>query len=475
MNSALREESRWAGLREVLTMAWPIVLGSLSFTFMQFVDQYMVSWLGIEALAAVGSSGIWAATMAFFFVGVAGCVSTFVAQSLGRGDPENCSSFTWQGIYVSLAAGMVAVCIWPVSPFLFAAMGHSSEVTRLEVIYFQIRLFGYIFIGWQAALAAFFQATNKPVIPMCVALVANVVNVILDYGLIFGHFGMPEWGIGGAAAATVIALIIQVVLLQWIFMSDAVHAKYRSRTTFRFDLRKAKDLVKIGWPSGMSGVLDIASWAVFISFIVGQFGTTQLAAQNAAINFMHLQFLPAVGLSHAVTPIVGHWIGRGNYAVARARTYTAVKIGIVYMLVVGAVLATFGNELIGVFSDDPEVRAVGHMLLIFAAIFAGFDAISIVITGALRGAGDTRFIMVALLIGSYGVSLPLAYFFAVILGLKAIGAWIGATIYIILLSGVFLARFKGTTWEKIQIFSPPIPESAQSFTAPLTTDHSEMG
>lgn len=472
MNPEHNENSRWEGLREVTQMAWPIMLGAISFTVMDFVDKVFVSRLGEDNLAAIGSAGIWSYTLGVFFLGIAGCVSTFAAQSMGRGAKENCSRYTWQGIYLSFASGFVALGLWPLADGLFDLMHHSPEVTELEVIYFRVRLLGYVFIAWQAALAAFFQAISRPIVPMYVSLIANAMNVFLDWLFIFPHGPLlPGWGIGGAGLATVISLALQVALLQMVFHSRRIDKEFSTRRSLRFDLVKFKELLRIGWPAGVSSFLDVASWSIFTSFLVGRFATFQLAAHTAAISVMHLSFLPALALNFAITAIVGQWIGRGNIAVAKARTYTAVKICVIYMVTVGVIIALFGEALMSVFSSDPKIIELGHILLILAAIFAGFDAVSIVISGALRGAGDTRWIMWALFIGSYFVLLPLAYLFSFPLGLEAKGAWIGATIYVILLSGVELMRFRGEKWRNIKIFDeapldnapgeapPPDPES----------------
>ena len=429
------------------------MLGAMSFVIMDFVDKVFVSRLGVDNLAAVGSAGIWAYTLGVFFVGVAGCVSTFSAQSIGRGQKENCSRYAWQGIYISMAAGSTVLLMWPLARPLFAPMGHSPEVLDLELTYFQIRIFGFAFVAWQATLAGFFQSINRPIIPMYTTLVANIANIGLDYVLIFGKFGLPALGIAGAAIATVVSLGLQVVLLQAVFLNGKTNREFGSRRLWRFDRMRARDLFAIGWPSGVSSFLDVASWSIFTSFIVGGFGTIQLASHTAAISYMHLIFIPAMALSMAATPIVGQWIGRGDIAIAKSRAYTAMRIAMVFMVTVGVTLAIFGPQLMRVFSSDPEVIRLGHTLLIFAAIFAGFDAMTIVLAGALRGAGDTRWMMVALTIGAYGVSLPLAWTFAHPLGLGARGAWIGETIYIILISAVFLRRFHGEAWRDIKIFS----------------------
>jgi len=453
--SPKKEESPWEGFREVATMAWPVMLGALSFVMMDFVDKIFVSRLGKDHLAAIGSAGIWAYTLGVFFVGIAGCVSTFASQSIGKGKEQNAARYTWQGIHVSMVSGLLVLILWPLATPIFTSMGHTATVTRLEIDYFQIRLLGFIFFAWQAALNGFFMSIHRQKIPMAVAIVANISNIFLDYALVFGKFGFPNLGIEGAAIATVSSAVLQVILLQWIFLNNEMHGKYVTRTTYRLDWRKFKELFDIGWPSGLSQFLDVASWAVFTSFIVGRFGTGQLAANTAAINFMHLAFIPAIALNQATAPIVGRWIGCGDIATAKARAYTAMKIGIVIMITIGTTSAVLGPQLMTVFIDatDVDVIRMGHVLLICAAVFAGFDAVNIVLSGALRGAGDTKWMMICMFIGSYFVSLPLAWLFGIKFGLEAIGAWIGATIYIILLSGVFFWRFHGEKWRHINIFS----------------------
>lgn len=470
----MTEENRWDGLREVVKMAGPVMLGAVSFAIMDFVDRVFVSSLGMDHLAAVGSSGIWAYTLGMFFLGIAGCVSTFVAQSLGRGKFKNCSHYAWQGIYISMAAGSVALIMWPLADELFGTMGHTESVTDLEVAYFRIRTLGYVFIAWQASLAGFFQAINRPLIPMTVSLLANLTNIGLDYVLIFGKFGFPEWGIEGAAIATVVSLGIQVALLQSMFLSKSVDDTYSSRHTMGFDLPKLKELFHIGWPSGVTGLLDVLGWAIFTSFIVGGFGTIQLAAHNGALTLMHFTFIPAMGISQAATPIVGQWIGRGKIGIAKARAYTCTKLAMFIMVTTGLSFAIFGESLMHVYTDDPAITKLGHQLLIMAALFAGFDAINIVLIGALRGAGDTRWIMVALLLGTYGFMLPLAWVFSTPVGLEAMGAWVGATIYVIALSGIILWRFHREAWRNINIFSHEGEEEASHETVPVALEAGDV-
>ena len=463
----LQDEPRWEGVREISNLAVPIIIGMMSWTLMQFVDNIMVARVGKEALAAVGSAGIWSFLLAGMFIGTCSCVATFVAQSIGRGRPEESAHYTWHGVYFALFGGVAALALWPLAPHLFGIMGHSEEVTRLETVYFQIRLAGFIFLAWAAALTSFFQAIHRPMLPSLVAIGCNLLNAGLDYLLIFGYepLGIPRLEVVGAAWATVIATVANALILHAIFISGAFHREYATRAwdSIRFQWRKLRELVRIGIPAGLAMTLDIAIWGIFISIIVGRFGDEVLAAQTAVITMMHVSFMPAVGLNHAITAIVGKYVGAKDIPRAKARAYTATRIAAVYMVGMGLVFAFLGGPMLEhLFDSGPEVVRIGRVLFILAALFQGFDAVNIVISGALRGAGDTRYMAIVMFIAAYAFFLPAAAVFAFTMNGGAIGAWIAATIYIIGLSGILLHRFASERWLGIEIFeadSEPRPSS----------------
>lgn len=469
MQPHVLEEPRWASLQEVLRMAAPIALGSFSVVMMMMTDTYFVSKLGEAPLAAVSASGVWSYTVMSFFIGVVSCVATFVSQSLGRQQFFDCARYTWQGIYIAVASVAVAALLWPVSPYLFGAMGHTPEVTAQEDLYFRIRLFGFVPFVWLVAVSCFFQAVNRPNIPTYVSLAAVLLNGVLDYGLVLGNLGMPALGIGGAAWATVFSLTFQVVVLMAIFLGREFDSDYKTRSAFRIDASKMRELLRIGTHAGVMSVLDVTVWAVFIGVVVGSFGATAMAANSVALNIMHVSLLPALALNMAIAAIVGQWIGKGEPDKAAARTYTAIKLAACYMTVSGVFFAVFARQVIWVFSQDEAVLALGQRLLIIAAVFQAFDAINIVLLGALRGAGDTRWTAWMISGWAYGVFLPCALFMAFVLDLGAMGAWLGATVYIITLSGFMLSRFRGGRWKAIDIFAGRKPgEAPAAEPAPVT-------
>jgi MATE family multidrug resistance protein len=463
MQNVIEKENRWVGLREVMGMSGPIILGSLSYTIMRFVDQIVVSRLGTEALAALGSSGIWAYVLGCFIFEVIGCVSTFVSQSFGRGDTKQCSQYAWQGVYLSVFAGVLSFAFWPFAGSLFGLMGHSPEVTRLEAQFFQILLFGYPAIAWITSLASFFQSVGRPGVPVYVSIAANVINLTLNIVFVFGLLGFPKMGMAGSALGTVIAQWIQALILHAVFLNKHFNSHFQSRSTYALDVRRLVELVRVGFFSGLTILMDVGNWAIFTSFIVGHFGDVSLASHNAAIMFMHLCFMPALAMNQGICAIVGQYIGRKDYDTAVARVYTAMKITIVFMFLAGVIFGTYGKTLISIFfSADPEVIDLGHKLLLLAAFFEAFDAINIITLGALRGAGDTARVALITFVFAYLFFLPLSIFLAFGCGMKTVGAWLGATVYVVLLSGILYRRFKSGRWKEIRIFSSDAKASIQA-------------
>ena len=464
MSSAVhqKDEPRWTGVREITVMSGPIILGSLSFAIMEFTDRVMVNMLGTEALAAVGSASIWSYTVSTLLLGIVGCVGTFVAQCMGRNEPHLCGRYAWQGLYLSLLAGLISIVLYPLAPWLFGLMGHDPEVTRLELEYFQPRIFSYLPLAFVTTLAVFFQASSYAVVPMVMAIIGTAVNVVLNYMLIYGNWGAPAMGIAGSAWATNASMFLQFILLFAVFLSGPFHRQFNTRGNIGFDRAKVMELVRVGGPAGGMMFLDVANWSIFISFVVGRLGAVPLAANNVALSFMQLSFIPAFALNQGVSAIVGQYIGRGDFERAKARTYTALRMAMSYMVFMGIIFAIFGSDLIQ-FVFNPEealVLSLGHELLIVAAVFQIFDAICIVMSGALRGAGDTRWMLVVTFLSAYVVFIPCATLLAFRFDGGALGAWVGAALYIFVLSGFMGWRFRSERWRHINIFSESTPVPA---------------
>ncbi len=437
-----------------MAMGAPIIASMSSYSIMTFVDFWMVSQVGRAETAAIAPARMTIFTLTAFLIGLARCTNTFAAQSFGRREYRECGPYAWQGLYFALVAVVVSVAVRPLAPFIFGLMGHGPELVKLEVTYSRIAVLTVGFVTANVTIAAFFQAVSRPKVPMVITFVANAVNVGLNYILIFGKLGLPALGLRGAAIATVLAIIVETGLLLFVFLRAPVAVEFGTRA-WRWSWPRTKQMLSVGLPMAVSFMLDVACWTVFIGFVVGRFGATQLAANNVADQIIHLSFLPALGMSHATAALVGQYIGRKDIRGARLRAYTALKLTAGYMCTMGLIFLLFRRHLIALFRTDPGVVLWGTRILILGALFQIFDAFGIIMMGALRGAGDTRWPAVVTVFYAWCIMLPSSYLLGFVLDLQVVGAWLAATLYVVLYGGTMWWRFESGRWEKIDIFQEP--------------------
>lgn len=441
------------GLREILHLALPIIASMASATIASFVDTWIVARIGTTEMAAVMPAGVTAYTLTSLPLGITQCVSTFAAQSLGRGNPAEGAAYTWQGLYLSLMVGIGGFLLWPFAPMFFGAFGHEPEVVALEVMYFRIRLWG---VGLGVAIGAlngFFYGIHRPNVPLVAMIVANIINVVLCYMLVLGVGGAPELGLAGAAVAFVASFVTQVGVLLAAFLSTTYHSEFFTREDWRFAPARLWQLVRIGWPIGVQQSLDVLSWGVLIILMVGRFGKEQLAASNIAIQYMTISFLPGIGLGQALTALVGRYIGEGNIETATQRVYEGLLLATLYMTFMGLIYFLIPGPLMAFFNADPRVIEAGSTILLCAAVFQLFDAMNVTFVGALRGAGDTHgiaWITIGLLVVVFA---PLSIGAVMYTNLESVGPWLAGTANTILLGLLLWWRFARGKWREINIFA----------------------
>ena len=448
----MKEKSRtlnpFGGYREVLWLAYPIVVTMVSRTVITFVDTAMVGQLGIVQMAAVGLAGILTWTVFSFFGGFLTCINTFVAQYHGADQPKMIAIVVWQGLYLAVGSYLLLLLINRFIPCCFELMKPSVEVQQLGVIYAQIRLYGGIFIFISFALSGFLLGIGDTRTPMWIEIIANLTNVVFDYLLIFGHFGFPRLEVVGAAVSTVVSGGVAACIYLLVFLSRKTDLKFQVHIHFKPQLSHMRRLLRIGLPMGIQGMLDVGNFTVF-SAMIGRMGNVELAANTAAITLLHTSFMPLIGLSLAATTLVGQYVGAGQLHYARQSGYTAIKISLAYTSLMAIIFFTVPAKLLALLTDDSDVVKLGSQILFLAAIFQLSDGCGICSSGALKGAGDTFFTMIVGIIYGWLLFLPLAYWLGKSYGLS--GAWTGATIYIILLGITYFYRFLSNRWEKIQI------------------------
>lgn len=447
---AERAQSSAGGLREVATLALPVILTNLSATLMMTTDAAMVGRLGAAELGAVGYGGIWYWTVLSLFSGAATGVQTFVSQAHGSGDARACGGWAWQGLYavVPLAAVGIAAFALGFGPLL-AVLAPAPGLAPLATAFVHARAFGVIGLIAAMVLSGFFRGFGDTRTPLYGMVIGNAVNLALNYGLIFGHFGLPAWGVAGSGTGTAVAEWVYAAFLFVAFRRHAVDQRFRTAPVAP-DWVAIRRFLRTSLPIGGQWVLDMLAFASF-STLVARMGTAQMAASQSLLNLMHLSFMQVVGVSIAVSTLVGRYVGAGDLAAAARSHDTGVRLGVVLSIAAGLVFLSAPELCLRIFTDDTDVLALGSPLLAVGAAFQVADAIGVLSGGALRGAGDTRWPLIVQTALAWGFFLPAAYVGAIVLDGGLTGAWLGGVAYVAVLGFVLRRRFRSGAWKRVRI------------------------
>lgn len=457
----IRLKSRWratGGYADVLRIAFPLILSSGSHSIQQFVDRMFLTWYSPEAIAAAMPAGLLSFTIMSVFIGTASYVGTFVAQYFGAKRDSEIGKAVWQAVYFSIGASVIVFLFVPLSDTMFGLTGHSEVIQRLESSYFRIMCYaGFITIG-SAALSGFFNGTGKTWVIMWSHLIITVINIVLDYGMIFGHFGLPEMGIRGAAIATNIASGAGMILLIVMILRPKTSQRFGmlDKQNRQLDWDLFKRLLRFGLPSGLQFFLDLLGFSIFL-LLIGRLGIIELAASNIAFNINMLAFMPMMGLGIATSILVGQCLGADDPGKARFSAYSATHISFTYMISIAVCYVLFPQLFLlpfGARSDPATFQPIyeyGIILLRFIALYSLFDTLNIVFSNALKGAGDTRFVMVVLVILSWALMVIPTFLIIVVLKWHWFIAWGFATTFVASCGIVFWLRFERGKWETMRV------------------------
>ncbi|MFC1834212.1 MATE family efflux transporter [Thermodesulfobacteriota bacterium] len=451
------EESDEGGYREVLRIAVPLILSTASLTITLFVDRMFLAWYGRAAVAAATPAGITYFTICCLFMGTAQYVNTIVAQHFGKGDKPACARAVWQGVFFAVACAPIILACIPLGRLVLSHSGHGETLIQLEKTYYSILMLGGVMLPLQAALSSFFSGRGRTKVVMWGNFLGNMANIALDYLLIFGKLGFPAMGIRGAGIATAVTMVIPVIYWGAIFLGPRMREAYGTIRELRWDSRLFFMLLRYGLPSGLQFFLDIASFAAFV-LLVGRLGELDLAISNIVLSIELLSFLPMVGMSLATATLVGQYIGQDRTHLAEKSVRSALRLSMAYMTTMAALYMLFPDFFLELFrvranpgSEFELLLEKGRGILRVVAMWTLFDTLFIVYSGALKGAGDTRFAMWAQVILAWGFFVPPVYVMLEYLHLGLTAVWSWGLVYVIVLGVVFRARFRSGRWKRIQM------------------------
>ncbi len=456
-------KNRWrrkGGYREVLVVAIPLILSTATWSVQHFVDRMFLTWYSPEAIAAAMPAGMLNFSMVSIFMGTAGYVTTFVAQYYGAERYDRIGPALWQGVYVSLFGGLVILCAIPFAEPVFKLVGHSPLVQQNEVDYFQIQCLGGGVYAASYALSGFYSGRGETWPVLWVNAATTAVNLVLDYALIFGRWGFPELGIKGAGIATVLAGVFSLLLFFALMCSGTNRNKFHTIKGWRLERDLFARLLRYGFPSGVQFFLEMAGFTAFV-LLVGRLGIASLAATNIAFNINTLAFMPMIGCGIAVSVLVGQYLGADKPDRARSAVYSGFHLTLVYMVTIAAAYVLVPDVFVAPFAlrADPggfsEIYGYSIILLRFVAIYSVFDTMNIIFCSAIKGAGDTRYVMLITVMLSVFVFIMPVYLAVVVFEFGLMVAWVFATVYITLLGFIFYLRFLGGKWQTMRVIERP--------------------
>ena len=456
-NSSFAPKKR-GDIRDVLVVALPMLL-SMSFdTFMTFIDRLFLSKLGpAEMNAALGAGAVQLA-LTMFFTGAVSYTTAMVAQRLGAKKRWDCARVFMQAVYLSLACVPLLYSTIPLGPLVFGLENLPADQLEYQKTYFNILMFGGIISLVRNAAPCFFSGIGETKIVMQAAFVGMIVNVVCNFVLIFGLGPIPALGVAGAAYGTLMGNAVSTVILFVKFFGKSCHRRFRTRNAFAFSWPLCRELLRKGIPSGVEMFLNMSAFQLLI-LMFHALGPAAATASSVMFNWDMVAYVPLMGLEVASTSLVGRYVGAKNGAAANRSTYSGLRLGWGYSAIIGVLFVFLPGVLTDVFQPDAaeasaealaifaESRPMGMFMLRFAALYIFVEVLLVIYAGALRGAGDTFWVMVASAVMNWFVALAL-YVAAYVIELPAHYAWIAVVAVYSTVPLIFWRRWKSGKWRK---------------------------
>ena len=434
----------------MVRLAVPVVVAELGWIAMGIVDIAMVGRLGPEAIGAVGVGSVLFFAVVVFGIGALLGLDPLVAQAYGAGRLDECHRWLFHGIGLSL---MLAVPLTLTTAAVVATLdrwGLDPDVQRLTAPYFSKIVWSILPLLLYTAFRRYLQALGV-VTPIMAALVsANLINVLVNWLLIFGNLGAPRLGVDGAAWATCVSRVyLALFLLLAVLRHDHQHRTGLWHVRRRLELHCLRRLGALGLPAAVQVSLEVGVFAA-VTALAGRLAPTTLAAHQIVLNVASLTFMVPLGVGSAGAVRVGQAVGRLDAPGARHAGWAALTLGGGFMSCAAVVFVLAPHAILGLFTTDATVIRIGVSLLLVAAVFQLFDGLQGVATGVLRGLGDTRTPMFWNLAGHWFVGLPVGYLLCFVWGWGVIGLWVGLSAGLILVGVVLVAAW----WRRARAWVP---------------------
>jgi len=435
-------------LRELARLSLPMVVSQGTFALMVFTDRWFMAQIDAVHVAASMGGGVAALFGISFFMGLITYANALVAQYYGAGMMYKCPRVVTQGMLIALGSIPALALVGYGVGAAFPLLGHDPRQVPLEQAYFYTLMAGSLFQLMKACLASYFVGIGRTRVVMLVDVIGIAVNIPLTWVLVFGHFGMPELGIVGAGIGTVAASVLTIGLLLGFYLSRQHRVQFAVGDSLRLDRGVMRRYIRLGTPSALESFMNTATFNVYL-LLFQSYGVVQGASMAIVFNWDMLSFIPLMGLNIGVMSLIGRFVGAGDMERANQVISSGFILALGYAGTLAILFLLFRVELIEVFNTGDEhfdeIRRMASAMIFGLATYMLADAILLISGGALRGAGDTRWIMLVST-SLHWVMLIAQYFVIKVWQLDAMVSWWVFVVMLLSIAVCYSWRLLGGRW-----------------------------
>jgi putative MATE family efflux protein len=454
--------------RVTMRLAMPAIMEMTMQTLLGFADMAMVGSLGAVAIAAVGLGDMPIMTLMAVFAALGTGATALVARYIGAKEPEKATEIAKQSLIIGVLSGaVVSLLVVVFAPAIIDFMGAESEAAPYAIQYITYTGAAMIFLIISVVMGGVLRGCGDTKTPMYANGIANILNIIGNFLLIYSSasyvINIPftgiaitlflpgaGMGVGGAALSTALSRVISSLIILHVLFSGKAPIRFTFRDKYRINMDIIKKILNIGTPAALEQ-LSMRVGQMLYGRKVAMLGTVIYASHRIALTAESISYMPGFGFALAATTLVGQYLGAKKPEMSEKSGYEANKLALIFMTALGVILFFFPEIFIKVFTRDPEIVANASVCLRLVAIAQPFLAAVMVFSGALRGAGDTRYVMVNTLIGVWGIRLLGTYILIDFFHFGLLGAWIGMVADLFVRGTLNYLRFRSGKWKYIRI------------------------
>jgi len=433
---------------ELLRLALPMVVSQGTFAVMIFTDRYFMSQIDPAHMAAALGGGVASFFSFCFFIGLFSYANALVAQYLGAGEAEKCPKVVTQGIIMTVMSAPFLTLITFLVAGIFEGMGHEPAQVDLERTYYLILMSGVLITLAKVCVSSYFAGIGRTHVVMICDVFGLIINVPLCYVMVFGKLGFPALGIVGAGVSTVVSTVLAFVLFVAFYFAKEHRDRFAVLRSFSLDVKILRRYWRLGFPSGLELFLNVAAFNLFL-LMFQSYGVAEGAAAAIVFNWDILSFIPMIGLSVGIISLIGRFVGARDMERVNQVMTAAFAIALAYAAALAVLYSTFRYPLVEVFAppsgDFAAIRELSAFMMIGLSSYVMASAVIIVSGGILRGAGDTRWLMVAS-VSLHWAMLVAQFFIIRVFKLGPRVSWIAFVVLILAIALVYALRLKGGRW-----------------------------